>query len=92
MGTQYDQLDLDECYELYCLHEDGKGVREIGRPMGHSPLPPMICKRSKTTALYAKRSLSGISDWLRCFFQRRVEANLKPPTPPLNSMTTAVGD
>lgn len=31
MGRKYDQLDLDERYELYRLHEAGKAVREIGR-------------------------------------------------------------
>ena len=36
MGKQYDQLDIDERYELYRLHEAGKGVREIGRLMGRS--------------------------------------------------------
>lgn len=36
MGRDYDQLDIDERYELYRLHEAGKGVREIGRLMGRS--------------------------------------------------------
>ena len=36
MGTKYDQLDIDERYELYRLHEAGKAVREIGRLMGRS--------------------------------------------------------
>ena len=30
MGTRYDQLDIDERYERYRLHEAGKGVREMG--------------------------------------------------------------
>ena len=36
MGMKYDQLDIDERYVLYRLHEAAKGVREIGRPMGRS--------------------------------------------------------
>ncbi len=36
MGTIYDQLDIDERYELYRLHEAGKALREIGRMMGRS--------------------------------------------------------
>ena len=36
MGTHYDQLDIDERYELYRLHEAGAAVREIGRLMGRS--------------------------------------------------------
>jgi len=36
MGTHYDQLDIDERYELYRLHEAGEAVREIGRLMGRS--------------------------------------------------------
>ena len=36
MGTHYDQLDIDERYELYRLHEAGKAVRAIGRLMGRS--------------------------------------------------------
>ena len=36
MGTHYDQLDIDERYELYRLHEAGKALRAIGRLMGLS--------------------------------------------------------
>jgi IS30 family transposase len=36
MGKQFDQLNIDERYELYRLREDGKGVREIGRMIGRS--------------------------------------------------------
>ena len=34
MGKSYDQLDEDERYELYRLHEAGKAPAEIGRLMG----------------------------------------------------------
>jgi len=34
MGKNYDQLDLDERYELYRLREAGKSPAEIGRLMG----------------------------------------------------------
>ncbi|MEE9544589.1 MAG: IS30 family transposase [Rhodospirillales bacterium] len=33
MGKTYDQLDMDERYEIYRLHEAGKSRREIGRLM-----------------------------------------------------------
>ncbi len=36
MGMKYKQLDLDERYELYRLHEAGKAVWEIGRLMDRS--------------------------------------------------------
>ena len=36
MGTHYDQLGIDERYELYRLHEAGKALRAIGRLMGRS--------------------------------------------------------
>ena len=34
MGSKYDQLDIDERYEIYRLQEAGKSFREIGRLMG----------------------------------------------------------
>ncbi len=34
MGKTYDQLDIDERYEVYRLHEAGKSPAEIGRLMG----------------------------------------------------------
>ncbi|WP_299372080.1 IS30 family transposase [uncultured Kiloniella sp.] len=36
MGKNYDQLDIDERYELYRLYESGISVRAIGRLMGRS--------------------------------------------------------
>ena len=36
MGKTHDQLDIDERYEIYRLHEAGVCLREIGRMMGHS--------------------------------------------------------
>jgi IS30 family transposase len=36
MGTHYDQLDVDERYEIYRLHEAHKSLHEIGRLMGRS--------------------------------------------------------
>ena len=40
MGTQYDQLDLDERYELYRLREDGKyRGRRCSEGKADIPLP-----------------------------------------------------
>ena len=36
MGKHYDQLDIDERYEICRLHEAGKSRGEIGRLMGRS--------------------------------------------------------
>ena len=36
MGKTHDQLDSDEHYEIYWLHEAGVCLREIGRMMGRS--------------------------------------------------------
>lgn len=36
MGKNYDQLDIDERYEIYRFHEAGKSRGEIGRLMGRS--------------------------------------------------------
>ena len=36
MGKTYDQLDIDERYEIYRLREAGASLREIGRMMGRS--------------------------------------------------------
>ncbi len=36
MGKTYDQLDIDERYEIYRLREAGVSLREIGRMMGRS--------------------------------------------------------
>ena len=38
MGTHYDQLDIDERYELYRLHEAGEAVREPGFPRWLIPI------------------------------------------------------
>ena len=34
MGTHYDQLDIDERYEIYRLHQANTSLRQIGRLMG----------------------------------------------------------
>ena len=36
MGKTYDQLDIDERYEIYRLREAGVPLREIGRMIGRS--------------------------------------------------------
>ena len=37
MGSKYDQLDIDERYEIYRLDQAGKSFREIGHLMGRHP-------------------------------------------------------
>ena len=37
MGERYDQLDLDDRFEIYRLHEAGRSRREIARVMGRCP-------------------------------------------------------
>jgi len=34
MGKNYDQLNLDERYEIYRLHQSNTSLRKIGRLMG----------------------------------------------------------
>ena len=36
MGERYDQLDLDDRFEIYRLHEAGRSRREIAGVMGRS--------------------------------------------------------
>ena len=37
MGKNYDQLDIDERYEIYRLHQSNTSLRKIGRIMGRDP-------------------------------------------------------
>jgi len=37
MGKNYDQLDIDERYEIYRLHQANTSLQAIGRLMGQSP-------------------------------------------------------
>ena len=36
MGKNYDQLDIDERYEIYRLYQSKTSLHEIGRLMGRS--------------------------------------------------------
>ena len=69
MGKKYDQLDIDERYELYRLHEAGKAVREIGRLMDRSA--STISRELRRNALPRGEYKPGTAD-------RRVVA--LPPT------------
>lgn len=74
MGKQYDQLDIDERYELYRLHEAGKGVREIGRLMGRSA--STISREVKRNSLPRGDYLPGSADRIalsRCRRRSRIE-------------------
>ncbi len=74
MGTIYDQLDIDERYELYRLHEAGKALREIGRMMGRSG--STISRELRRNALprgeYKPASADRIA-MSRCRRQSRIE-------------------
>jgi len=74
MGTHYDQLDIDERYELYRLHEAGKAVREIGRLMGRSS--STISRELRRNALPRGEYKPGSADRIalsRCRRLSRIE-------------------
>ena len=85
MGTQYDQLDIDERYELYRLHEAGRSVREIGRLMGRSG--STICRELRRNSLPRGEYKPGSADRIalsRCRRPSRIER--------LSPLRTYVGD
>ena len=74
MGKQFDQLNIDERYELYRLREDGKGVREIGRLMGRSEAT--ISRELRRNALPKGEYKPASADRIalsRCRRQSRIE-------------------
>ena len=85
MGTHYDQLDIDERYELYRLHEAGTTVREIGRLMGRSS--STISRELRRNALPRGEYKPGSADRIalsRCRRLSRIER--------LNPLRSYVGD
>ncbi len=85
MGTKYDQLDIDERYELYRLHEAGKAIREIGRLMGRSG--STISRELRRNALPRSGYKPGSADRIalsRCRRLSRIEH--------LSPLRTYVGD
>jgi len=85
MGTHYDQLDIDERYELYRLHEAGTAVREIGRLMGRSS--STISRELRRNALPRGEYKPGSADRIalsRCRGLSRIER--------LNPLRSYVGD
>ncbi len=85
MGTHYDQLDIDERYELYRLHEAGTALREIGRLMGRSS--STISRELRRNALPRGEYKPGSADRIalsRCRRPSRIER--------LNPLRTYVGD
>ena len=74
MGKKYDQLDIDERYELYRLHEAGKAFREIGRLMGRSA--STISRELRRNALPRGEYKPGSADRIalsRCRRLSRIE-------------------
>lgn len=85
MGKQYDQLDIDERYELCRLHEAGKGVHEIGRLMGRSGSTISRELRRNALPVSGYRPVSADRMALaRCRRQSRIER--------LSPLRTYVGD
>ena len=85
MGTHYDQLDIDERYELYRLHDAGTTVREIGRLMGRSS--STISRELRRNALPRGEYKPGSADRIalsRCRRLSRIER--------LNPLRSYVGD
>jgi len=85
MGTHYDQLDIDERYELYRLHEVGTALREIGRLMGRSS--STISRELRRNALPRGEYKPGSADRIalsRCRRPSRIER--------LSPLRTYVGD
>ena len=85
MGTHYDQLDIDERYELYRLHEAGTTVREIGRLMGRSS--STISRELRRNALPRGEYKPGSADRIalsRCRRLSRIER--------LNPLRSYIGD
>jgi IS30 family transposase len=85
MGKKYDQLDIDERYELYRLHDTGKAIREIGRLMGRSA--STISRELRRNALQRGEYKPGSADRIalsRCRRLSRIER--------LSPLRTYVGD
>ena len=85
MGKNYDQLDIDERYELYRLHETGTALREIGRLMGRSA--STISRELRRNALPRGEYKPGSADRIalsRCRRLSRIER--------LSSLRTYVDD
>ena len=85
MGKNYDQLDIDERYELYRLHETGTALREIGRLMGRSAstISRELCRNALPRGEYKPGSADRIA-LSRCRRLSRIER--------LSSLRTYVDD
>ncbi len=85
MGKNYDQLDIDERYEIYRLHQADTSLQEIGRLMGRSP--STISRELRRNALPRGEYKPGSADRIalsRCRRLSRIER--------LNPLRTHVGD
>ena len=85
MGKNYDQLDIDERYEIYRLHQANTSLQAIGRLMGRSP--STVSRELRRNALPRGEYNPGSADriaLLRCRRLSRIER--------LNPLRTQVGD
>ena len=74
MGSKYDQLDIDERYEIHRLHEAGESLREIGRMMGRcaSTISRELHRNVLPKGGYKPASADRIA-WSRCRRISRIE-------------------
>ena len=85
MGKNYDQLDIDERFEIYRLHQADTSLHEIGRLMGRSV--STISRELRRNALPRGEYKPGSADRIalsRCRRLSRIER--------LNPLRTYVGD
>ena len=85
MGKNYDQLDIDERYEIYRLHQANTSLQAIGRLMGRSP--STVSRELRRNALPRGEYNPGSADRIalsRCRRLSRIER--------LNPLRTQVGD
>ena len=84
MGKNYDQLDIDERYEIYRLHQANTSLQAIGRLMGRSP--STVSRELRRNALPRGEYNPGSADRIalsRCRRLSRIER--------LNPLRTQVG-
>ncbi|MBT3659990.1 MAG: IS30 family transposase [Rhodospirillaceae bacterium] len=85
MGKNYDQLDIDERYEIYRLHQANTSLQAIGRLMGRSP--STVSRELRRNAPPRGEYNPGSADRIalsRCRRLSRIER--------LNPLRTQVGD
>ncbi|WP_442917887.1 helix-turn-helix domain-containing protein [Magnetovibrio sp. PR-2] len=72
MGKNYDQLDIDERYEIYRLHQSNMSLRKIGRLMGRdaSTISRELERNTLPCGEYKPASADRIAMSRRCRLSR----------------------